>query len=199
MPHSAYVAHEIDGRIRLKVPDAKKNPDLLETIRKALAGIPGAESVDANPLTGSVLLYYDPGLNGGFRQQIARSGEETGLFALMQSQTSDVAESAEGIRNEPEYFASPSKTAEVIINEIGNVNWQIKKVSGNTVDLNLLLPMGFALYSASLIAKRLATPRWLTLAIFSFNSFMSLNRTGNSARSGERTQAVQRGNMPLSV
>jgi hypothetical protein len=194
MPHNAYIAHEIEGRIRLKLPDAKRNLDVLETIRKALAGIPGAESVEANPLTGSVLLYYDPSLNGGFRQQIARFGEETGLFALMQSQPSDVSEPVEG-----NYLAAPSRTAEVIINEVGKVNKHIKYASENTVDLNVLLPMGVAVYSASVIAKRLATPRWLTLAIFSFNSFISLNRTVNSARSGETTHALQRGKMPPGV
>jgi hypothetical protein len=195
MPQSAYVAHEIEGRIRLKLPDAKKNVDVLETIRKALAGIPGAESVEANPLTGSVLLYYDPALNGTFRQQIARFGEETGLFALMQSQPSDVSEPVEG-----NYVVAPSKTAEVIINEVGKVNKHIKYASDNTVDLNVLLPMGTALYSASLIAKKLATPRWLTLAIFSFNTFISLNLHVNSARSsGETTQPVQRGQMPPGV
>jgi hypothetical protein len=197
MPHPAYVAHEIEGRIRLKLPDTKKNLDLLETIRKALAGIPGAESVEANPLTGSVLLQYDPVLNGTVRQQIARIGEETGLFALMQSQPSHLSEPVEGIGN---YVAVPSRAAEAIIDEVGKVNKQIKYASDNTVDLNVLLPMGVALYSASLIAKRLATPRWLTLAIFSFNSFMSLNRTVNSARSsGETTQALQPGKMPPSV
>jgi hypothetical protein len=43
------------------------------------------------------------------------------------------------------------------------------------VDLNVLVPMGFAISSLSVMGIRMGTPLWLTLAMSSFNSFMSLH------------------------
>ena len=50
------VEHQVRGRIRLKVPSAKGNLQLLEQIKQTFGVIPGIEQVIVNPTTGSVVL-----------------------------------------------------------------------------------------------------------------------------------------------
>ena len=54
------IAHQVPGRIRMKIPSAKGNPEQLEDYRETLSLIPGIESVEVNPETGSIILKYDP-------------------------------------------------------------------------------------------------------------------------------------------
>jgi hypothetical protein len=53
------IAHQVPGRIRMKIPSAKGNPAMLEEIQKTFSAIPGIEQVVINPETGSVVLRYD--------------------------------------------------------------------------------------------------------------------------------------------
>ncbi len=54
------VVHFIPGRVRLKVPQLKRSPELKESMEAAFAAIPGVAGIEVNALTGSVLLSYDP-------------------------------------------------------------------------------------------------------------------------------------------
>lgn len=47
------------GRVRLKVPELKKSPDLGDAIRERMGGVPGIEKVETNETTGSVLVKFD--------------------------------------------------------------------------------------------------------------------------------------------
>ena len=54
------IAHQVPGRIRMKIPSAKGNPEQLEEYKQTLSLIPGIEQVEVNPDTGSIVLKYDP-------------------------------------------------------------------------------------------------------------------------------------------
>lgn len=49
----------IDGRVRLRHP-ALKDPSLAEAACSVLSGVEGVESVQANPVIGSLLMFYNP-------------------------------------------------------------------------------------------------------------------------------------------
>lgn len=53
------LVHVVDGRMRLKVPCVKGDSVKAKTMEGTLATFPGVLKVTANPVTGSVLLYYD--------------------------------------------------------------------------------------------------------------------------------------------
>jgi hypothetical protein len=59
---------------------------------------------------------------------------------------------------------------------VGEVNTGIKRQTDNIIDLKFLLPFGVAMYGAFKADKRVGTPLWLTLMIFSFTSFVALHR-----------------------
>jgi len=53
------VAHQVPGRVRIKVPAAKGNPELLQQIAETFAALPGIERITVNPATGSVVMHYN--------------------------------------------------------------------------------------------------------------------------------------------
>ena len=53
------IAHQVPGRVRMKIPAGKGNPELLKQISEVFGAIPGIEEVTVNPTTGSVVLHYD--------------------------------------------------------------------------------------------------------------------------------------------
>ena len=53
------VAHAMPGRVRLKVDKVKGNPAFAQKAQDKLGQMPGIKKVEAHPLTGSVLVYYD--------------------------------------------------------------------------------------------------------------------------------------------
>lgn len=52
--------HFIPGRVRIRFHRLKGSPALAEEVRGRLLAIEGIRSVDTNPVTGTVLLRYDP-------------------------------------------------------------------------------------------------------------------------------------------
>src|SRR3984885_8605142 len=62
------VAHQVPGRIRLKVPGVRENPELVDQIKQMFHVIPGIEDVTVNPTTGSVVLRDDPDKHDEFHR-----------------------------------------------------------------------------------------------------------------------------------
>ena len=60
MVSAVTLVHAVHGRMRLKVPGVKGDSARAQTIEGTLRTFPGILKVKANPVTGSVLLYYDP-------------------------------------------------------------------------------------------------------------------------------------------
>jgi hypothetical protein len=56
------IVHHIQGRLRLRSAALKGNAGACEQARYHLAQIGGVKEANANPITGSVLLEYDPSL-----------------------------------------------------------------------------------------------------------------------------------------
>lgn len=52
--------HHVRGRLRVRNPRLKNDPALAETVVSAVKRVPGVKSAEANVITGSLLLYYDP-------------------------------------------------------------------------------------------------------------------------------------------
>lgn len=51
--------HVMDGRVRVKVPSIRRRDDLAEILENDLACLAGVTSVQANPMTGNVLVRFD--------------------------------------------------------------------------------------------------------------------------------------------
>lgn len=54
------VIHALEGRVRLKLAEIKGNSHKARRLEAYLTGVNGVETVSANPMTGSVLIFYQP-------------------------------------------------------------------------------------------------------------------------------------------
>lgn len=135
----------------------------------------GVQSVDINPETGSMVVNYDAGVHDDFHSVLAKHGEENDLFMLAPPKLSEIDELASRIEAEAEFLSQRSETAKAIVDFFKGMNREIKRATNNSVDLQVLLPLGLAVYAFIELEADMATPLWVTLGIFSFNSFVALH------------------------
>jgi cation transport ATPase len=171
----ARVVHHVKGRIRFKLHNAKGNHHFLERVQQSLSPVAGVRHVDVNAATGSVVVHYDETTHPDFSQTLASHGESADLFSLEPLGISEVDEIADKIQREARFLAQHSEAAKSAVDFVSNLDQALKRATDNTVDLKVLLPMGLAVYAFLELESDITTPLWLTLAIFSFNSFVALH------------------------
>jgi cation transport ATPase len=161
--------------MRVKLPHAKGNRALLESVKESISPLPGVRSVEVNPTTGSVLVHYDPEVHQDWPSQLAAHAEREKLFMLRPPELTEADEITAKIEAEAGFLAEHSETARTVVNLVKHVDEVIKRETNNTVDLKVLLPLGLAVYAFLEIGSDMFTPLWVTLGIFSFNSFVRLH------------------------
>lgn len=94
----------VDGRVRLRHP-ALKDKATAELVCTVVGGVDGITAVQANPLTGSLLIYYDA--EKLTREQLLELAEQGAAFIPgLNGEEASVAETAEGAEGE----AAPRKS-----------------------------------------------------------------------------------------
>ena len=175
MSHPANVIHHVRGRIRLRVEAGRNNRQLLEQIQQSISPTAGVRSVRVNPATGSILVEYDHSLHQDFHNVLKERGETENLFALQPPAISEVDELAVSIEREAQFLAAHSDLARQIVDGFNRLNLGLRRATNNNIDLKVLLPLGVAVYTVLELEADMATPLWLTLGMFSFNSFIALH------------------------
>ena len=165
------IAHQVPGRVRMKIPSGRGNPELLEQMKQTLSAIPGIEEVIVNPDTGSVVLHYDTDRHDEFHGRLAH---HTGGHHRP-APTNEIDALANKIQQEAEFLAENSHTARVIVDFFKQVDQQIKTGSHNTVDLKIVLAFGIAGFTIMEVGANAATPVWVTLAMFGLNHLIEAN------------------------
>jgi hypothetical protein len=167
--------HATPGRIRLRVPEVKANPALAREIQKQFSTFKGVRRVEANPLTGSVLVLYDPAMSATIAEMADR------LMPGLNIATSEPSSSDHG-RAATDAKAPAGSVAENIITYFKDMNAQVASATGGP-DLKVLLPMAlFAFGVKGLItARKVVAPTWYDFLWFSFGTFLMLNRNQSPA------------------
>jgi len=165
------IAHQVPGRIRMKIPSAKGNPELLEQMKQTFSVIPGVEEVTINPATGSLVLHYDTDRHDEFH---GRLEHHTGGHQRP-APTNEIDALATKIQQEAEFLAENSHTARVIVDFFKQVDQQIKTGTSNTIDLKIVLAFGIAGFTILEVGANAATPVWVTLAMFGLNHLIQAN------------------------
>jgi hypothetical protein len=165
------IAHQVPGRVRMKIPSGKGNPELLEQMKQTLGSLPGVEEVIINPDTGSVVLHYDTDMHDEFHGHMEH---HTGGHHRP-APTNEIDALANKIQQEAEFLAENSHTARVIVDFFKQVDQQIKTGSHNTIDLKIVLAVGIASFTIMEVGANAATPVWVTLAMFGLNHLIEAN------------------------
>jgi hypothetical protein len=170
----AQVAHSVPGRIRVKLPSARRNTRALEELRSALIAMPHVRAVEINAITGSLTIHHHPG-RAGFEQQLRNYAEQRQLFELRPRETGRSEQFGQIMRGPSQTFPESSKSADAIIGMFRSLDQTVKCATDNTLDLKVLLPAGVLLYTFLAAELMAGTPLWVTISFFSFSSFVALH------------------------
>ena len=111
------IAHQVPGRIRMKVPSAKGDPALLAEIQKTFSAIPGIEQVVVNPETGSIVLKYDADRHANFHAGFTHRFNEHhgGPPAHHRPPSNEIDALATKIQEEADFLAEHSDAAKAVV------------------------------------------------------------------------------------
>jgi hypothetical protein len=194
--HVAHLAHHSHGRMRIRVPSAKGDAEELEAIRRSLSNLPFVNEVKVTESLGSITIHYDPSRHGELHQYLTAQETEQSLslesVPKLESapKLADLSHVDEMIEREAEFLARNSHTAKAIVELVRRADHELKRVTGNAVDLKVVFPLALAVATFVELGVTAATPVWLTLGLFSFNHFVEMHtHNGNSGGQANKTSA----------
>jgi len=169
------VAHQVPGRIRMKISSAKGNPELLKEIAETFGVIPGIERVSVNATTGSIVLHYDTERHEEFHDRLRPHylGSASPAYAPPRTEIDALAFT---IAQEAEFLAQHSHSAKLIIDVFKKYDREIRHATGNAVDLKVGLAIGLIAVTVFELGASAATPIWLTFTVFGLNHIIEMNQ-----------------------
>ena len=116
------VAHQVPGRVRMKIPGAKGNPEMLQQIAQTFAAIPGIKRITVNPTTGSIVIHYDADhdeFQGHFHRHVGHAGG-------YHPPATQIDQLAEKIAEEAEFLARNSESARAIVDFFKKLDREVR-------------------------------------------------------------------------
>jgi hypothetical protein len=159
--------HAIPGRVRLRFPALKGEPGLSHEVERQLSALPVVRRVEVNPVTGSVLVLYDPADSAAIAQLGRLMIPGLDLDAMPRPDDS-AGPNGDG-------SAAPAEA----LAEFGRrLNEKFEAASGHAVDLKFLVPPSLVVGGLlRLIAsKKVPSPAWYDFLWFAFGTYFTLNR-----------------------
>jgi hypothetical protein len=158
------IAHQLPDRTRLRTPVLRNDPAAYERLADTLAATPGVREVKIRPYTGSVLIDHDDTLAIGTLVETVRA--TLAIDRVLASGEKPPLET------EVPPFSSIARKMVIAIRELDS---DIRRGSDGTVDLGILVTLGFISAGAAEIAVsgELPLPPWFNLAWWGFRTFMT--------------------------
>jgi hypothetical protein len=173
------IAHQVPGRVRMKIPAGKGNPDLLKEISDVFAAIPGIQEIIVNPTTGSLVINYDTDqhdeFHSAFRAHHDAHNALHGDNGEMHGADTDLDKLTKNIEMEAEFLARHSHSARACVDFVKTLDYEIKRATNNNIDLKIVFAAGIIGLTVLQVGATAATPIWLTLTIFTVNHFIELH------------------------
>jgi hypothetical protein len=79
MTPAAHIAHRLQDRVRLRIPEKRHDTSYFALVADAFAALPGIRGVQANALTGSLLLHH----HAVSPERISAFAQERSLFCVV--------------------------------------------------------------------------------------------------------------------
>jgi hypothetical protein len=163
------VMHALPGRVRLRLGRVQRNPKLARRAQEKLRRVPGIHRVEANPVTGSLLILYDLAMLTSV-EALGPLGE---IFGDLFPEVS-LEELTTGLTD--------LKEAEAVAHTTGGL-LGVFNTTGNSVllpnlNLNILLPLTLLFLGVRglTMSKGTIFPAWYDYLWFAFSTFVMLNR-----------------------
>jgi hypothetical protein len=136
----ALVAHEIPGRMRMRIPSRRGDQQFFSVLKERLSGLHGIERIETNSLTGSLLLFHHVE-----KDALAAYASENALFVLQPS----------SLRADP--------LSEKVVRSFQQIDRHLSSSTGGELDLPsfaFLVLLGVGTYQ--IIRGNFMAPAWYT-------------------------------------
>jgi hypothetical protein len=178
--HQLHIAHQVPGRVRMKIPAAKGDVEMLREISETFGKIPGVEQVTVNPTTGSIVLQYDADRHDEFHGEL-RDHCERHAIEQHRPPATEIDELAHKIEDQAEFLAEHSASARMVVDFVKRVDREIKLATNNNIDLKIVLAAGIVGFTVLEVGTSAATPVWVTLSLFGINHFIEMHPAHSKA------------------
>jgi len=173
------VTHASPGRTRWKVSEIKRDAGRARDLEEQLRTLPGVHSVDASPVTGSLLVkYHEPAVGSLEPHYSVAKVLGISLNDLVPDELRLLmSHRSHGATLSDDLLVSSLEAA------MKQINAEVKKATG--ADLGILLPVMLAVLGirSLFVSEKSVTPSWHEYLWFAFSSYFLLDR----ARSFPRT------------
>jgi Heavy metal associated domain 2 len=150
-----HVAHDIPGRLRLRLPPFAR----VEGLREAVASQPGVTEYTWSPRTGSILLRYRP-----------ETATAAGLVESVARHT--------GLEGPPEAPGGPDRARPGVAAVFGELDRRVRRVTGDRTGLGGLVPLALTVWAVSEIVRgRVAPLPWSSALWYAHGLFRDYNLT----------------------
>jgi hypothetical protein len=166
------IAHQVPGRLRIKIPAGKGNPELLKQISETFGVIPGIEQITVNPTTGSIVLHYDADRHDEFHGTFQH---HYGAYSQDHPPRTEIDDLTCRIEDEAEFLAGHSRSARAVVDFVKKVDRDIKTATNNTIELKIVFAVGIIGFTVLEVGAMAATPVWVTLGIFTLNHLIEMH------------------------
>jgi hypothetical protein len=162
------VIHVTTGRVRIKVDREDITEEFAREVQRALAPLPGIREVRISPLSGSIVLQYDP--------------DEFELTRFMELARAANVLDLQGPPPDDLDFYAPlpaSSTAQRIQRTFHEVDVRLAELTAGRWDMRTVVPVAFGVLAIrQLVANgvQLAAVPWYVLGWYAFDSFWKLNQ-----------------------
>jgi hypothetical protein len=176
------IAHAIPGRVRLKIAQLRHDAAFADELRQRLTSIEEVQQVEINARTGSVVLLYDAAMLSASDSLHTLAESLTALFPGLTAE--DLNAFASLSTNGAAAAAIPA-VGRGVRTFFAEINENIERVTGGSVDLKVLLPLAlFTLGVRSLLkSDKLISPMWYDFLWFAFGAYFMLNpKPGDSSK-----------------
>lgn len=181
MPRQAEVVHHIPGRLRVNVPSIKSTPGACATISNMAATVPGVHRIDANPVTGSVLVHYDrhdPEVEQRLADMLKHLDSLLRLLdpelAETEQVAAELARDIEGLAEEAPFFAALREAT-------GELDQKIRECTDGKLTLAVLAPLLLAGMGYLLLDEKRNSLLLGGLVAMSVQSLVARNEKSNGA------------------
>jgi hypothetical protein len=143
------IVHAIPGRVRLKVAGLKANPDLGTVIQTRLQSVPSIQAVETQPLTGSVLVLFDPLAIVAPASLLTLSETLTDLFPEL-----DQTKLADFLTQSTAAEAADLTWSESLADFLAGLSGRLAGIMGTLTDFKVLLPVAFLVFGLPWLLKK---------------------------------------------
>ena len=187
------IVHVLPGRVRLKIPRIKQDSDFRRQVERQFGTVKGIERVDVHPLTGSVVVQFDPERITHADSLIALSQTLSSLFPKLDVSPGDfeaIAKPASKNEADSDSSASADTSGSTPLHAFtASLNTKVADITGG-LDIKTVLPLAFTALAVRelLVGKNLRFPSWYDFLWFSFASHHMLNKSS----ANESTREVRK-------